>query len=88
MYVIVELRHGESLGVKGNQVEFGVVWRCNRENGSKDIVMLLFMERVHICSPHNDRPSTKGPGLSEGAYILVILSISVVVVFASLLVLS
>ena len=51
-------------------------------------MLLLFEEQVHICSPHDDWPGAKGPGLSEGAYMLVILSISVVIVFASLLVLS
>ena len=46
---------------------------------------------VVICgtsSLHDDWPSAKGPGLSEGAYMLVILSISVVIVFVSLLALS
>ena len=49
---------------------------------------LLFEERAHICSPCDNWPGAKGLGLSEGAYMLVILSISVVIVFASLLVLS
>ena len=55
-------------------------------DGRMDV--LLFVEQVHICSPCNDWLGAKGLGLSEGAYILVILSISVVIVFASLLVLS
>ena len=51
-------------------------------------ILLLFEEQARICSPHDDQPGAKGPGLSEGAYMLIILSISVVIVFASLLVLS
>ena len=50
--------------------------------------MLLFEEQAHICSLCDDWLGTKGVGLSEGAYMLVILSISIMIVFASLLVLS
>ena len=50
--------------------------------------LLLFEKRAHICSPHDDWSSAKGPGLSGDTYMLVILSISVVIVFVSLLVLS
>ena len=52
------------------------------------IPVLLFEERAHICSLHDDRPGAKGLELSKGAYMLVILSISIVIVFASLLVFS
>ena len=50
--------------------------------------MLLFEEQAQICSLCDNWPGAKGLGLSEGVYMLVILSISVVIVFASLLVLS
>ena len=50
--------------------------------------LLLFEKWAHICSPHDDRSGTKGPGLSGGAYMLIILSIPVVIMFTSLLVLS
>ena len=38
MYVIVELQDGEGMGVKSNWVDFGIVQRCARENGGKDVV--------------------------------------------------
>ena len=56
--------------------------------GSFKYHLLLFKEQVHICSPCDDQPSAKGLELSEGAYMLVILSIPIVIVFASLLVLN
>ena len=38
MYIVFELWGSESPGVKGNQVNFRVVWRYDRENGGKGIV--------------------------------------------------
>ena len=38
MYIIVELWGGESLEMRGDQVDLRVVWRCDRENGSEGIV--------------------------------------------------
>ena len=50
--------------------------------------VLLFVKQEHICSHCDDWASTKGPGVSGGAYMLVIQSIPVVYMFTSLLVLS
>ena len=38
MYIVVKLQGGESPGVKGDQVDFRVIQRCDRENGSEGIV--------------------------------------------------
>ena len=38
MYVVVELQGSEGLGMKSDRVDFRVVWRCNRKNGSKGVV--------------------------------------------------
>ena len=38
MYIVVELWGSESPGVKGNQVNFGVIQRCDRENGAEGVV--------------------------------------------------
>ena len=52
MYVIVELWGSESLGVKSNQVDFGVVQRYNRENGGEGIVGGVgFEDDLHIWNP-------------------------------------
>ena len=52
MYVVVELRGGESLGVKGNQVDFRVVQRCDRENGGEGVVRgVSFKDDLHVWNP-------------------------------------
>ena len=52
MYVVVELQGSESLGVKGDQVDFGVIWRYNRENGSKGVVRgVSFKDDLCIWNP-------------------------------------
>ena len=59
----------------------------NKEQASM-LNFLLFEKWAHICSPRDDRSGAKGPGLSGGAYMLIILSIPIVIMFVSLLVLS
>ena len=51
MYVVVELQGSESLGVKGDWVDFGVVQRYDGENGGKGIVGgISFEDNLHIWS--------------------------------------
>ena len=38
MYVVVELWGGEGPGVKSNQVDFRIIWRCDRQNDGEGIV--------------------------------------------------
>ena len=38
VYVVVELWGGEGPGVKSNRVDFGIIQRCDRENGGEGIV--------------------------------------------------
>ena len=38
MYIAVELQGGEGSGVKGDWVNFGVIWRDDGENSGKGIV--------------------------------------------------
>ena len=52
MYVVVELRGGESPGVKSNQVDSGIIWRCDRENGGEGVVGSVgFKDDLCIWNP-------------------------------------
>ena len=52
MYVIVELWGSEGPGVKSDQVDFGFIWRCDRENGSEGIVGgVSFENDLHVWDP-------------------------------------
>ena len=65
-----------------------VIWLATSSSIVFDKTLLLFEKWAHICSPRDDQSGAKGPGLSGGAYMLIILSIPVVIMFVSLLVLS
>ena len=65
MYVVVELWGGESLGVKSNRVDFGVVQRYNRENGSEGVVRgISFEDDLCVWNPMSQNQSS-GEGFFE-----------------------
>ena len=66
MYVIVELRGGESPGVKSDRVNLGIVRRCDRENGGEDVVRSVgFEDDLHIWNPMSQYQG-RGKGFFEG----------------------
>ena len=66
MYVIVELWGSESLGVKSNWVDFGIVQRCDRENGGEGVVgSISFEDDLHIWNPMSQYWG-RGKGFLEG----------------------
>ena len=63
----------------------------DKEFVKADEILIVIREvsaYMQLCSPRDDRSSAKGPWLSGGAYMLIILSIPIVIMFISLLVLS
>ena len=49
MYVIVELWGSEGPGVKSNRVDFGIIQRCDRENGGEGVVgVISFKDDLRI----------------------------------------
>ena len=51
VYVIVEFWGSETLGVKGDQVNFRVFWRYDGENGSKGVVGgISFKDDLCVCN--------------------------------------
>ena len=66
MYVVVELRGGESPGVKSDWVDFGIVWRCDRENGGEGVVGSVGFENdLRIWNPMSQYRGC-GKGFYEG----------------------
>ena len=65
MYIVVELWGGEIPGVKRNQVDFGVIWRCDRENGGEGVVGgVSFKDDLCVWDPMSQYRSG-GEGLFE-----------------------
>ena len=66
MYIIVELQGGESLGVKSDRVDFGIVRRCDRENSGEGVVGSVgFEDDLRIWNPMSQYWGC-GKGLFEG----------------------
>ena len=63
MYIVVELRGGGGLGVKSDRVDFGIVWRCDQENGGEGVVGgVSFKDDLCIWNPVGQyRGRGKGP---------------------------
>ena len=66
MYIVVELRGGEGPGVKSDRVDFGIVRRCDRENGGEGVVEGIgFEDDLCIWNPVGQYRG-HGKGLFEG----------------------
>ena len=72
MYVIVELRGGESPGVKSNWVEFGVIWRYDGENGGEGVVRgVSFEDDLCVWNPMSQYQSS-GEGFFEHVQVIFV----------------
>ena len=66
MYIVVELQGGEISGVKSDQVDFGVIRRCDRENGGEGVVGSVGFENdLCIWNPMSQYRGC-GKGFFEG----------------------